>query len=287
MQIHCAPPAVYNVQYVRNYAILLSQEAQDTIMKITILGAHNTESLHTRYMSLLIDDVLVMDAGGLTSSLTFRDQMKIKAVLLTHAHYDHIRDIPALAMNFFLRLKSVDIYTHQPVLDNLTQYLLNGKLYAEFHKKPAENPTLRLHVLEPFRKIMVEGYEVLPCPVNHAIPTMGYQLTSRDGKTIFYSGDTGPNSAELWQQIAPQVLFIELTTSNRWEEAVKHNGHLTPNLLNQELLAFKKIRGYLPQVIAVHLNPQDEPEIRPEIAAVAGSLGVSIRLAREGMVVEI
>ncbi len=53
-------------------------------MKIKVLGAHNTESRNTKYMSLLVDDVLALDAGGLTSSLSFRSQMKIKAVLLTH-----------------------------------------------------------------------------------------------------------------------------------------------------------------------------------------------------------
>jgi ribonuclease BN (tRNA processing enzyme) len=208
-------------------------------------------------------------------------------VLLTHSHYDHIRDVPALAMNFYLRKKSLDIYSHQAVLDNLTQHLLNGILYSEFHKKPVDKPTLRLNLLEPGRKAIIEGYEVLPAPVNHAIPTTGYQVTSRDGKTIFYSGDTGSNPVKLWEQISPQVLFIELTTSNRWEDSVKNNGHLTPNLLKQDLLAFREARGYLPLTIGVHLNPQDEPEIRKEIAVVSESLGTSILLSYEGMVVQI
>ena len=43
-------------------------------MKIKVLGAHNTESLNTRYMSLLVDDILAIDAGCLTSTLTFEEQ---------------------------------------------------------------------------------------------------------------------------------------------------------------------------------------------------------------------
>tara|TARA_Y100000310_G_scaffold215713_1_gene216645 strand:+ start:381 stop:644 length:264 start_codon:yes stop_codon:yes gene_type:complete len=71
-------------------------------MKIQILGAHICESQTSKLTSLLIDDVLAIDAGGLTSSLSFEAQQKIKAILLTHQHYDHIRDIPTIAVNRFL-----------------------------------------------------------------------------------------------------------------------------------------------------------------------------------------
>ena len=256
-------------------------------MKIKVLGAHNTESRNTRYMSLLVDDILVLDAGGLTSSLSFRDQMKIKAVFLTHAHYDHIRDIPAFAMNLYLRKKSVDIYTHLAVYDNLVRYFLNDDLYPKFQEKPAGSPTLRMHIIEAYGETAVEGYKILPARVNHKIPTLGYQVTSPDGKSIFYTGDTGPNLSAIWERISPQVLFIELTASNRWEESMKDSGHLTPRLLQQELTVFRDKKGYLPEVVCVHLNPAGESEIQSEISGVANALGTPIQLAYEGMQVQI
>ena len=45
-------------------------------MKIEFLGAHTTETRSTRLSSLLIDDVLALDAGGLTSSLSLAEQLK-------------------------------------------------------------------------------------------------------------------------------------------------------------------------------------------------------------------
>ena len=84
-------------------------------MNIQILGAHNLESKDSRFVSLLIDDVLAIEAGALTSSLSFTAQQKLEAVLLTHQHYDHIRDIPALAMNFLLHENTIAIYSIQPV----------------------------------------------------------------------------------------------------------------------------------------------------------------------------
>ncbi|MDP6043886.1 MAG: MBL fold metallo-hydrolase, partial [Dehalococcoidales bacterium] len=111
-------------------------------MKIRILGAHNCESTNTKLVSLLIDDVLVMDTGGLTSSLSFTDQQKLKAILLTHQHYDHIRDIPAMGMNALLYETKFNIYSTRAVRDALTTHLLNGTVYARFLEKPEDNPHL-------------------------------------------------------------------------------------------------------------------------------------------------
>ena len=256
-------------------------------MKVKILGAHNTESRQSKMTCLLIDNILALDAGGLTSNLSFRDQMKIKAVFLTHAHYDHIRDIPALAMNLYLRNKSVTICTHQAVVENITRYFLNDITYPEFHKRPPENPTLKITILEPYQDTEIEVYRIMSIPVTHALPAMGYQIKAKDGKTIFYTGDTGTNLTDIWQHISPQYLFTELTAPNRWEAAMNHSGHLTPNLLQKELLSFQERKGYLPQVVLIHLNPLNENEIASEIAVLENSLGVSIRLAHEEMQIRI
>jgi ribonuclease BN (tRNA processing enzyme) len=252
-------------------------------MIVRVLGAHNTESKYTKQMCLLVDGVLALDAGSLTSGLSFRQQMKIKALFLTHSHYDHLRDIPGFAMNLYLRRKSVDIYTHEAARDNLVNYLLNGKLYPEFHRKPGNSPTLRIHVLDPYQKIRVAGYDITAAPVNHALPAMGYQIVSPAGRSIFYTGDTGSGLADIWKQITPQMLFIELTALNRFEGSMQENGHLTSNLLEQELIDFNVIKGYWPRVVTVHMNSADEPGIKTEVTKVVKSLGVPITLAREGM----
>ena len=86
-------------------------------MKIRILGAHNIESAKTGFASFLIDDVLAVDASALTSSLSFAEQLKLKAVLLTHQHHDHIRDIPALGMNFYMLGNTITLYSTRPVYE--------------------------------------------------------------------------------------------------------------------------------------------------------------------------
>ncbi len=252
-------------------------------MNIRLLGAHNCESRDSRLACLLIDDTLAIDAGGLTSSLSLPAQLKLKAILLTHQHYDHIKDIPVVAMTFYLSGATIDIYSTSPVHDALTTYLLDGRLYPGFLQQPPENPTIRFTTVEPNRATRVEGYSVLPVPVNHSAPSVGYQITSPDGRTVFYTGDTGTGLNECWEQVSPQLLIIEATAPNRFEEWALEARHLTPSLLKQELTTFQKVKGYLPRVVTVHMNPLLEEEIRAETEDVARTLNAEITPGYEGM----
>jgi ribonuclease BN (tRNA processing enzyme) len=252
-------------------------------MNIRFLGAHNYESESTRLTSLLIDDILAIDAGAITSSLSLEAQQKIKAILLTHQHYDHVRDIPALAMNLFLGGARTTIYSIPAVYDIVTSHLMDNEIYPSFHQRPRRNPTLRLNIIEPLKAELIEGYSVLAVPVSHSTPAVGYQLTSPDGKVVFHTGDTGPGLAGCWQHVSPQLLIIEVTASDRYKEEAAEAGHMSPSLLKEELISFREIKGYLPRVVAVHMNPALEKEIAAEVAAVERELDCSITMGYEGM----
>ncbi|MCD6299737.1 MAG: lactamase [Dehalococcoidales bacterium] len=252
-------------------------------MDIQLLGTHNLESQSSKYISLLIDDVLAIDAGGLTSSLSFEAQQKIKAILLTHQHYDHIRDVPTIGMSLALWGNTTHIYSIAPVYQALATHLLDGKLYRKFLELPEGNPTFKFTVMEPGKTEQIEGYNVLAVPVNHIVPAVGYQVTSIDGKVVFYTSDTGPGLAGCWEKVSPQLLITEVTVSNKHEEFAEAKGHLTPALLHQELISFREVRGYLPQVVVVHMTPWQEKEIEAEIAVVAEELDSSITPGYEGM----
>ncbi len=252
-------------------------------MDIQILGAHNCESQNSRLISLLIDDTLTIDAGCLTSSLSFPAQQKLKAILLTHQHYDHVRDVLTLALNLALRNATISIYSIQPVYDTLSTHLLDGKLYPKFLEKPYGNPTIQFTIIEACKTKLIEGYNILAVPVNHTVPTVGYQVTSSDGKAVFYTGDTGSDLAECWKYISPQLLIIEVTVPDSYEEFAKRSGHLTPSFLKRELISFQEVKGYLPQVVVIHMSPNLEEEIAAEITAVAQGLDNPITLAYEGM----
>ncbi len=252
-------------------------------LEITILGAHNLESSHFRMVSILIDRSLALDAGGLTSGLSLEQQTGIKAILLTHQHFDHVKDVVSIGLKN-AHQPAIQVYASEIVLKILSEHLINGILYPDFTKWPSpENPSLKLNPVKPFAPFAVLDYSVLALPTNHAVPTTGFSV-SDSKKTLFYTGDTSSGLRECWRHISPHLIIIELIgPSAMGTEFFRRTGHLSPSLLKEELLEFRKLKNYLPRVVVVHLNPEREAEIRTEIEAINAELGISIIVGREDM----
>lgn len=254
-------------------------------MKIQILGAHLAELKGARLTSLLIDGALVVDAGGLTSALSLPEQKKIKTVLLTHHHFDHTRDLVTLAANagYYWRRQLV-VYALRYTLDIVTNCLLDGKIYTNFLEYPSkEKPTLILEAIEPYSRKTIAGYDVLAVPVKHSVPAVGYQLTSSDGKSLFYTGDTTVGISDCWQHVSPQLLITEVAGPNKYGDWLKKAGHLCAGFLREELIQFRRLKGYLPRIIVIHIGNPYEQEIKEEVAQVAQELEADIRLGYEDM----
>lgn len=253
-------------------------------MEIQILGAHQFESKGARLTSLLIDGTLVIDAGGLTSALSVPEQEKIKTVLLTHHHFDHTRDLVTLAANAGYRREQLVVYGLRYTLDIITTCLLDGKMYINFLEYPSkEKPTVILEAIEPYSRKIIAGYDVLAVPVKHSVPAVGYQITSSDGRSLFYTGDTTVGISNCWQHIFPQLLITEVAGPNKYGDWLKKAGHLCAGLLKEELIQFRQLKGYLPRVIVIHIGNPFEQEIKEEVAQVAQELEADISLGHEDM----
>jgi len=256
-------------------------------MKVKILGAHNCETSEYGHTCFVVDDILAVDAGSLTSNLSMEEQNRLQALILSHRHYDHIRDVTALSTNFYHSGTSIDLYTSSDVIDTLDKHFFTSGIYRDLTGEPLGNPTLRMHIVEPFRTYTIAGYNITPVPVNHFGITNGFRIISSEGKQVFYTSDTGPGLDECWKNVSPQLIIIEVTENNLSGEGSEKPGHLTPNLLKRELISFKEINGYLPDVVTVHMSPRMEGEIKAELLEVAGELDCRITPGYEGMEINV
>ena len=252
-------------------------------MEISFLGAHNLESADTRLVSLLIDGVLALDAGAVTTTLSFEQQQLLKSFLITHHHFDHIRDLATYGLAN-LEWGTKNVYSIKPVLDVIRGNFLNGTLYPDMTQIPSpDSPSFKMNVIEEYKPVQINGYRVLAVPVKHGIPTVGYEVTGSDGKSVFYSADTTTGIEECWQYISPDLMIIETTLPDRMRDFAIEVKHLCPSLLAESLIEFKKIKGYIPTTVVVHMNPQYEEEIGRQLSKAGEELGADILLGYEGM----
>jgi ribonuclease BN (tRNA processing enzyme) len=251
-------------------------------MVIRFLGTHNAESKNTRLVSFLVDSVLAVDAGSLVSELTLSEQSRVKAILLSHGHYDHIRAVPAFAFNNSDH--TTKVIATPKTLEILSSHLIDGVVYPEFASQSSflRKAALQLVSVEPLDPQYVEGYQVMAVPVRHPLDGVGFLITSADKKSLFYTGDTGPGLSSVWCRVSPQLMIVDVTWPDSLADAAKDAGHLCPHMLEDELIEIRRVNGCLPRVAVVHVSPQHEAQIEREIRGVAKLLGASIGIAREG-----
>jgi ribonuclease BN (tRNA processing enzyme) len=178
----------------------------------------------------------------------------------------------------------IDVYGISTTLETLSSHLVDGVIYPEFTQDTSflGKASLEFNAMEPFKARKIAGYAVLALPVRHSLPAVGFEITAADGKSVFYSGDTGPDLSSLWEYTSPDLIIIDLTFPDRLRDLALSAGHLCPSLLRKELFSFRKVKGYSPRVVATHLSPQFEREIKQEISGFSDELELPISIVSEG-----
>ncbi len=231
---------------------------------------------------MLLDDTIAFDAGALTSTLTLPQQKRIKHLLITHKHYDHVRDLLTLGINTRKDGMSM-IYSIEEVLKPIKEHYINGHLYPDFTKSPDVVPKFSLVEVEDDDPFKVEEYEITAVKVKHGVPAVGY-LVKKEDKSFFYSGDCGGEIARSLHGQQIDVLFTEVTYSDQSMDEAVRQGHMTPAILAGQLLEFDPKPT---KVVALHMNPTQQVQIRKELLIFADTTGMDISLGKEGQTIEI
>lgn len=161
---------------------------------------------------------ILLDCGsGVLSRLQNHCALEeLDAVVLTHTHADHIADAYSLEFAILVlmqigeRSKPLDVYANEADI---------GKLAFEYPN------CVRVHPIRA-REATTIGDARLEFSENvHEIPCLAVRLTSPEGKTLVYSGDTGYCEALIELSRSADVLIVESSFYDIQTGRMK--GHLT------------------------------------------------------------
>jgi cAMP phosphodiesterase len=245
-----------------------------------VLGCSGGELPRHRTTCFLVDGRLAIDAGALTASLSLDELLRVDDIVLTHSHFDHVKDVPLLSdLLVGRRAKPVRVHASTACARTLRESVFNDELWPDFTRIPTmRKPVIDIVPFDPETPFKAGRYTVSPVPVHHPVESVGFVLS--DGKTaIAVSGDTGP-TARFWKRVNAEkrlkALLVELSFPNELQWLADVSGHLTPRTLEGELA--KLARDGFP-VLLYHLKPAYVAVLRRELAA----LGLrNVRVLRRG-----
>jgi cAMP phosphodiesterase len=237
-------------------------------LRLRVLGCSGGELPRHRTTCFLVDGVLAIDAGALTSTLSLDQLLRVDDILLTHSHFDHVKDVPLLAdLLVGRRRRPLRVHASTGCARTLRRNVFNDQLWPDFTRIPdRRNPVVEIRPFDPARPFQIGRYGVHPVPVCHPVESVG--LVVSKGRSAFaVSGDTGPTS-RFWRTVNRsrhlKALLVETSFPNGLQGLADLSGHLTPNTLATELA--KVNRNGCP-VYLYHLKPAYAAELRRELAA--------------------
>lgn len=237
-------------------------------MRLRVLGCSGGELQRHRSTCFLVDGALAVDAGALTASLSLDELGRVRDIVLTHAHLDHVKDVPLLADLLVGRPGGpLTVHASTGCARALRENLFNGTIWPDFTRIPdARHPVVALKPFHPRRRFRAGRYSLQPVPVAHPVESVGF-LLSDGADAIAISGDTGPTTA-FWEAVNAaenvRALLVETSFPTRLQAIADVSGHLTPRTLVGELSKLER-NGY--PVFLYHLKPAYASELRRELSS--------------------
>ena len=235
-------------------------------MELRVIGCHGGETPKHRTSAFVLDEQLAIDAGSLTSGLELKSQCALKAVLVSHAHMDHVRDLATLADNRAQnRVAPLVVAGARQTIAILKKHFFNDLLWPDFTRIPTvRRPAIRFFEIPPEKPVSIAGYQVRAIAVNHSIACSAFVVRGQGG-SLAYSGDTGPTE-RLWQVLNAtddlKALLMEVSFPNRESRIARASGHHTPETLQRDLR--KLVRSKELPTLLYHIKPSFEQEVQRE-----------------------
>ena len=254
-------------------------------MKIKILGCSGNFVGKHRTTAFLINDSFLIDAGTVTEAVSRRGLKKIKQVLISHTHIDHVKGLfPLVDELVMMGDYSVELISVPPILEIITKNLLNNLIWPDFTVIPsASKAVIRLRGI-PMEELTGLGQvSVKPVLMTHTVYTVGFVV--REGERGFmFTSDTGPTK-RFWEVASEEkeieFIIADVSFPDRLADLATISGHMTPSMLMEHIDRYDLGNRFF---YVTHIKPVFAREIMAEIEA---SKRKNIGILRQGETLEV
>ena len=254
-------------------------------MKVEVLGCSGGISKGHDSTCLLVGDTVLLDAGSGARKLDCQQSLKIKNILVSHSHLDHVASICFIADQDIENPKASTLLHCTPATASaLRRFLVNEILWPEIEKVVINGvQMIEFHLIRPFEMFEADGYKFTPLPVHHAVPTVGFCLHGDEYEMIFFS-DIISADKEVWDWIKQRdklkYFIIEAAFPNNMEEIARISKHLTPQLLRETC---DQLRQDI-EIYATHIKPMYHDIVVKELSELKDFR--EVKILKEGDVFE-
>ncbi len=240
-------------------------------MRVRVLGAAPGGGFPLT--GVLVNDDLAVDAGPLGYALPVPDLARVRDVLLTHSHLDHVAGLPVFLDAVYGFGPPPAVWGLLATLAAVQTHLFNGVVWPDFIGMSGRLPPfLTLHPLAADKPTTVGRYMVTPLALAHAVPTVGYVVD--DGRAaVAVVTDTAPVPAVFdrlakWPRL--KLVLLEASFPDGEAELAAVSQHLTVG-------QFRELAGRLPKrvtVRAIHVKPRWAAEVAAAVPVAESELEV-------------
>ena len=235
-------------------------------MRVRVLGCSGGSAPGREPSCYLLDRGVAIDAGALATALSLEEQQTIRHVFLTHAHWDHVRDLPLHTINRSPDLPALVVHGLPETVADIRTHLMNDRVWFSAFELPSpQAPYVASEDIVPGQTVECAGYRVTAVEMPHTVPAIGYLVDDGQASVLLCS-DTGGGG---FMRTLPEggsplrAVFLETSFPNDMREFAEMTGHLTPEMLGEEVAC-------LPDdvhVVATHMKPGFEDVLTEQLAA--------------------
>ena len=232
----------------------------------TTIDENRRASARQHLLTIIVDDLVAIDAGALAFSCSDLQREQVRDVVLTHTHLDHIAGLPLFVDDLFATTEEpITIHATAAMIETLEQHVFNWSIYPRFSDlQNSHGDVVRYREIEQGSRFEVKHLSIQSIGVNHKVPASGYIIS--DGKDAFaVTGDTAETD-DFWAACKDvpglRAVLVECAFPDELSKLAAASYHLTPKKLASELAKLGP-REY--PVYVINIKPMYRERVIDEI----------------------